>query len=53
MGRKHVTSHVHSIDGEIQTRRMYFKYSSFRIWIFMMKQETFSILNHMNGKRAS
>jgi len=37
--------HVDSIDGKIQTWRMYYKYSSFRIWIFMMKQETFSKLN--------
>jgi len=34
MGREHVTSHVHSIDGEIQTWRTYYKYSSFRMWIF-------------------
>ena len=34
MGREHVTPHVHSIDGEIQTWRTYYKYSSFRIWIF-------------------
>jgi len=33
-GREHVTAHVHSIDGEIQTWRTYHKYSSFRIWIF-------------------
>ena len=33
-GREHVTSHMHSIDGEIQTWRTYYKYSSFRIWIF-------------------
>jgi len=39
-GREHVTSHVNSIDGEIQTWRMYYKYSSFRTWIFMTKQET-------------
>jgi len=30
----------------------YYKYSSFRVWIFVMKQETFSMLNHVNGKRA-
>ena len=34
MGREHVTPHMHSIDGEIQTWRTYYKYSSFRIWIF-------------------
>ena len=33
-GREHVTSHVRIIDGEIQTWRTYYKYSSFRIWIF-------------------
>ena len=33
-GREHVTPNVHSIDGEIQTWRTYYKYSSFRIWIF-------------------
>ena len=34
MGREHVTPHVHSIDGEIQTWQTYYNYSSFRIWIF-------------------
>jgi len=33
-GREHVTSNVHSIDGEIQTWRTYYKYSSFHKWIF-------------------
>ena len=28
---------------------VYYKYSSFHIWIFVMKQETFSIVNHVNG----
>ena len=51
-GREPVTSHVHSIDGEIQTWQMYYKYSSFHIWIFMTKQETISTLNHVNGQRA-
>ena len=32
--REHVTSHIHCIDGEIQTGWMYSKYSSFRIRIF-------------------
>jgi len=33
---------------------MYFKYSSFHIWLFMTKQGNinFSILNHINGQRA-
>ena len=26
MGREHVTSHVHSIDGEMQTWQMYYKF---------------------------
>ena len=50
---EHVTSHVHSIDSEIQTWQMCYKYSSFRIWNFMMKQETFSTLNHVNGQPVS
>ena len=45
-GREHVTLHVHSIDGKIQTWQMYFEYSGFHVWIFMMKQKIFSILNH-------
>ena len=52
MGREHVALHVHSIDGKIQKWRMYYKYSIFHTWIFMMKQETFSTLNHMNGQIA-
>jgi len=32
---------------------MYYKYSNLFIWIFYDEQETFSTLNHMNGKRAS
>jgi len=27
-GREHVTSHVHSVDGEIQAWPVYYKYSS-------------------------
>jgi len=51
-GREHATLHVQSVDSEIQTWRMYYKYSSFHIWIFMAKQEAFSALNHVSGQRA-
>jgi len=49
-GKEHVTSHVHSIDGEIQTWRTFINIVVSVYGSFMTKQETFSTLNHVMAR---
>lgn len=43
---------MHCMDGKIQTWWMYHKYSSFCVWIFMMKQENIQYIKSLNLQRA-